>query len=885
MRRCAPTAFQWTTKPGADPALAAELRVVAHLEAATAAAEEEPLLKPEWQPAVTQFLAACGVCLAEMFSGLLLTGKLACREWNDGELYDLMRRWVGHRMLGHRYAHYVAWCERGVPPWAAAGGGGGEDSPAFAAAVLLRANMCNLAHTTSDALAVYLSTSWRAFAAALEVGWEPPLRWVTPEQLRLSVLRWTEVDDGPAEPGVLLLRWWLWRLEVGGRGGYRRRRRRHRRRPGRDDEDDDDEEEEEDDEEEEEDEEEDEDDDANVEDVGPAHAGRAAARSLNRCLRDMWLPVRRVALLPDPEPLLMVSRAEAWPVLEEVLACADLCVTLHRAKQAGTVVTPGRRPQDVQVNLPAALYRVMQLQVHAVRLRPAVTDRAALAAKGAQALKRLLLRMSRAAATAGPGGLSLAALQSVLGAAVAPPLCDQELKGVLVAGLKRALAGVAAFGGLHLALRSEHQLALERVVGGWVGGPSSPPAATTFPVATWLAACFHGSSPGHVSLQHWSLANVVQQGWAAASGTAGARMAPTVSKWSACFFAGLEEPGAAPRRHVAQLAASVLVVDGAPLGTVACSANQGLPTVQSVCAMMLGPDGLAPLRRLQTAELCVAVVLLWHAAEGWRAAAALAVSIPAAPVPTGRTRKRGRRVGECVACSEEAAEVGCAEHPLCVGCAVRLLECRAGDEPTGREFECPHPGCTAGTVVWATKYLTARVRWELEGRAAAASSTARGGGVPCFNCWGLAKPGWAADCVATCGVFRLGTCVKCGLEAHRGALCGAAARETVETVLAEASLQRCPGCGAATLKEAAPGPGEESCNHMSCARCRTEWCWLCGEAFLGGEVDAHYQPPSTCAQFWEEGAAVRMRRRVLARTDLSEQLREQALQALTPLHV
>ena len=72
---------------------------------------------------------------------------------------------------------------------------------------------------------------------------------------------------------------------------------------------------------------------------------------------------------------------------------------------------------------------------------------------------------------------------------------------------------------------------------------------------------------------------------------------------------------------------------------------------------------------------------------------------------------------------------------------------------------------------------------------------------------------------------------------------------------------------------------------MSCARCRTEWCWLCGEAFLGGEVDAHYQPPSTCAQFWEEGAAVRMRRRVLARTDLSEQLREQALQALTPLHV
>ena len=48
-----------------------------------------------------------------------------------------------------------------------------------------------------------------------------------------------------------------------------------------------------------------------------------------------------------------------------------------------------------------------------------------------------------------------------------------------------------------------------------------------------------------------------------------------------------------------------------------------------------------------------------------------------------------------------------------------------------------------------------------------------------------------------------------------------AAKEAIDTAMEHGSKMPCPECGLAGRKD-------EACTHMSCPRCHTPWCYVCG---------------------------------------------------------
>ena len=52
-------------------------------------------------------------------------------------------------------------------------------------------------------------------------------------------------------------------------------------------------------------------------------------------------------------------------------------------------------------------------------------------------------------------------------------------------------------------------------------------------------------------------------------------------------------------------------------------------------------------------------------------------------------------------------------------------------------------------------------------------------------------------------------------------------------------IKKCPQCGIWTEKN-------EGCNHMTCAECKYQWCWLCGEKY---NVDHYYEGKCNGLQF------------------------------------
>jgi len=103
-----------------------------------------------------------------------------------------------------------------------------------------------------------------------------------------------------------------------------------------------------------------------------------------------------------------------------------------------------------------------------------------------------------------------------------------------------------------------------------------------------------------------------------------------------------------------------------------------------------------------------------------------------------------------------------------------------------------------------------------------------------------------------CGHLQLGgprapamTCEKCSAaycffhsNAHPDERCQDYARRMkiedreTEKVLRQTS-KKCPKCKAATQKNG-------GCNHMTCQKCRCNWCWLCGRN-MGSNYSKHYE--------------------------------------------
>jgi hypothetical protein len=70
-------------------------------------------------------------------------------------------------------------------------------------------------------------------------------------------------------------------------------------------------------------------------------------------------------------------------------------------------------------------------------------------------------------------------------------------------------------------------------------------------------------------------------------------------------------------------------------------------------------------------------------------------------------------------------------------------------------------------------------------------------------------------------------CFKCGAVSHRGISCDKVGNQELQDYIQSNDVVKCPHCGYGTEKN-------EGCNHMTCAKCGGEWCWICKGTYRPG---------------------------------------------------
>ena len=95
-------------------------------------------------------------------------------------------------------------------------------------------------------------------------------------------------------------------------------------------------------------------------------------------------------------------------------------------------------------------------------------------------------------------------------------------------------------------------------------------------------------------------------------------------------------------------------------------------------------------------------------------------------------------------------------------------------------------------------------------------------------------------------------CFKCGAVEHPGVSCGSVGNAELREYMSSNDVVKCPHCGFATEKDG-------GCNHMTCAKCNSAWCWICGGKIRGdshfssmnifGCPGGQFSDESSCCQF------------------------------------
>ena len=290
-----------------------------------------------------------------------------------------------------------------------------------------------------------------------------------------------------------------------------------------------------------------------------------------------------------------------------------------------------------------------------------------------------------------------------------------------------------------------------------------------------------------------------------------------------------------------------------------------------------------PFYEDKVSKLVGSCALMWQAARAVRETLLQQVCY-AVPADV-----RADALVKCTVCDEAfvetAASHGCGTHSVCLPCAVRCIESRAVDVisktawlSSADMLRCAMaPSCALSMQPAVLQLVGPEFRYVVE--VLGNEPKLRPHSHPCFQCWDrvvLTTP--EQGVVATCGTCRARMCTMCECVEHPGWLCPSAMAggPTPELLLTEAKTQRCPTCGVATTKDA-------GCNHISCP-CKTNWCWICGVALT--DTAAHYSSTtSTCGQFTYdiEYETKRMRQRILARTDVPNDVKTDALSLLSSM--
>ena len=220
----------------------------------------------------------------------------------------------------------------------------------------------------------------------------------------------------------------------------------------------------------------------------------------------------------------------------------------------------------------------------------------------------------------------------------------------------------------------------------------------------------------------------------------------------------------------------------------------------------------------------------------------------------------------CGICLEQKAATDCTRffrcnHTFCKECTRGYMESLM-EQGAATAICCPEVGCRLQlTPPEVQSLLPADLYTKYEAMTLQTSLDAMADVVWCPRC---EYPAFLADGeggqLACCGECGFAFCVECRLAWHGLAPCanlatrwrnadesgrdalrakyGARVLEEVES--AEWVLEntkRCPNCTTTTEKNG-------GCNHITCAKCSFEWCWLCGCKY----VDGHFKN-GACEQF------------------------------------
>ena len=191
--------------------------------------------------------------------------------------------------------------------------------------------------------------------------------------------------------------------------------------------------------------------------------------------------------------------------------------------------------------------------------------------------------------------------------------------------------------------------------------------------------------------------------------------------------------------------------------------------------------------------------------------------------------------GACGVCYQEKEQykgLGC-DHEVCEDCLRDYLENQIMEAKV-LDVRCPYAGCEAVLTeelikeivseAWFDKFL--RFKRNLQ---VAHMPNARW--CPSPTCDHVILYGSMYKPYLRCDKCGTEMCFTCGERWHPHISCAQATDRSYEQWARGKNIQLCPQCRRRIEKET-------GCNHMACASCGYQWCWLCRERYS----DMHFSP-------------------------------------------
>lgn len=171
----------------------------------------------------------------------------------------------------------------------------------------------------------------------------------------------------------------------------------------------------------------------------------------------------------------------------------------------------------------------------------------------------------------------------------------------------------------------------------------------------------------------------------------------------------------------------------------------------------------------------------------------------------------------------------CANHSFCKDCLLSYLKFKLPNFQ--EEPSCPGEKCKVRlTFKSLDKILELKEFSELstfKEKAEKWKKVESGKWVECpkETCQVLMKPPWFSSW-AKCGECDSRFCIHCKKDSHGKSICLASKKENFSELKKMCKLRECPKC-------LTPIERTEGCNNMLCSKCKTKFCWLCGDRIWG----------------------------------------------------